>query len=492
MKRLAFLFAVMAVPAFAQHEHGSGVAASAGPTHASPYAEGLYLLHNFEYDRAAAAFRRAQTADPNNVMAFWGEAMTYNHPLWAFQDPDRARTVLARLGPTPAARRAKARSGREAAWLGAAEALYGDGDKLARDRAYHAQMIALYEANPNDIDALTFAALATLGLASQGRDTAIYMRAAAMLEEAFSAHPDHPGLLHYLIHSYDDPAHAPLGLRAARRYAQVAPDAGHAQHMVSHIYLALGDWRSVEATNVQAIKVVNAQRTASGKPTTSCGHYNEWLAYALDQQGKDSQKLIDECRDQAMEEVTKGDDKSVLGAERSAFNSWAMIAVRHGVDTGRWPEFDAIPPGEGNLAGRFELAYGRLIASRNSPSAAAAALENLRRYRDHINAAMSRERPDDHEGAAWLDRAVAQGEAIATLAKGDKEHGLALLIAAADAEAKLPQPFGPPILAKPSQELLGDEYRAMKRNVEAGDAYRRTLAMMPGRQGSLLGLKKLR
>jgi hypothetical protein len=318
------------------------------------------------------------------------------------------------------------------------------------------------------------------------------MRAAAMLEEAFPAHPDHPGLLHYLIHSYDDPAHAPLGLRAARRYAEIAPDAGHAQHMVSHIYLALGDWKAVEATNVQAMKVVNAQRGATGKPPSWCGHYNEWLAYALDQQGKDSQPLIDKCRVQAMEELAKADSKSVLGAERSLFNNWATIAVRHGVDTGHWPDFNAVPAGDGNLLGRFELAYGRLIAARNNAEVATAALAELRRYRERIVALMPIERPDDHERGAWLDRAVAQGEAVAALARGDREGGMTLLAAAAVAEAALPQPFGPPVLAKPSAELMGDEFRSLGRMKEAADAYRRSLAMMPKRQLSIAGLDKLR
>jgi hypothetical protein len=492
MKRLAFLLALMAAAAPAQHQHDSASAAVAGPSHASAYAEGLYLLHNFEYDRAAEAFRRAQAADPGNVMAYWGEAMTYNHPLWAYQDRDKALAVLARLGPTPEARAAKARNRREAAWLAAVEALYGNGDKLARDRAYHAEMMALFEADPADIEARSFAALATLGLANTGRDIPTYMRAAALLEEGFPTHPDHPGVLHYLIHSYDDPAHAPLGLRAARRYALVAPDAGHAQHMVSHIYLALGDWKAVEQTNVQAIKVVNAQRAAGGRPAARCGHYNEWLAYALDQQGKDSQELVDRCRSEAMAELAGSKVATVLGPERSQFNSWATIAVRHGVDTGRWPAFDAIPAGEGQLFGRFDLAYGRLIASRRDPVAAAAALADLRRYRERIVEALPRERPDDHESAAWLDRAVAQAEAITKLAQGDRDQGMKLLAAAADAEAALPQPFGPPILAKPSAELLGDELLAMERKAEAADAYRRALLMMPGRQLSLAGLEKLR
>ena len=492
MQRIAYLLALIAVPASAQHVHEPESATAAGPTHASAYAEGLYLLHNFEYDRAAAAFRRAQAADPQNVMAFWGEAMTYNHPLWAFQDAARAREVLARLGPTPDARLKRARNDKEAAWLGAVDALYGGGDKLDRDRAYHDQMMALHETDPDDIDVRSFAALATLGLANQGRDTALYMRAAAMLEEGFAANPDHPGLLHYLIHSYDDPAHAPLGLRAARRYASVAPDAGHAQHMVSHIYLALGDWKSVEATNVQAVKVVNAQRAAGGKPAMWCGHYNEWLAYALDQQGKASQPLIDRCQSQAMEELAKGSDRTVLGAKRSLFNNWAAIAVRHGVDTGRWPDFDAIPSGEGNLVGRFGLAYGQLIAARQNPEQAAAALLRLREYRDRIRQAMPVESPDDHESAAWLDRAVDQGVAVVALARGDRDEGLKLLLASAEAESALPQPFGPPILAKPSAELLGDEYLAMERKDEAASAYRRALATMPGRQLSLSALGKLR
>ena len=239
---IALALACSSVPAWAQHESHDGVAAQAPPNGANPYARGLYLLHNFEYGTAAAAFRDAQKADPDNVMAYWGEAMTYNHPLWAEQDRTAARAVLARLGPDPSARRSKSRSSKEAGWLDAVEALYGSGGKVERDAAYHLRMKALFEADPSDIDARTFYALATLGLASEGRDTALYMKSAALLEEALPSYPDHPGLLHYMIHSYDDPVHAPLGERAAARYAKVAPDAGHAQHMISHIYLALGRW----------------------------------------------------------------------------------------------------------------------------------------------------------------------------------------------------------------------------------------------------------
>lgn len=478
----------LSAPAIAQHEHvdssaGSGVAS---PGQASAQARGLYLLHNFEYGRAAAAFREAQAADPGNVMAYWGEAMTYNHPLWAEQDAAAARAALAKLAPSAQARRAKARTPREGQWLDAVEALYGDGSKVERDAAYHRRMATLFEADPADIDARAFYALSTLGLAHGGRDIALYMKGAALLEDVFPQYPDHPGVLHYLIHSYDDPAHASLGVRAARRYAAVAPDAGHAQHMISHIFLALGDWPAVERTNVQANKVVSAQRAAEGKPASSCGHYSEWLAYSLLQQGKDATPLVDRCRAQAVAEATS-QAETVIGSGRGAANSWSDMAVRVGVETERWPAPIAWPVGHYQLA-QFNLGYARLLAARRDPQAVAAALATMRAARDRIVAALPSEMPDEESLPRWLERAIAQGDALTVLAAGDRVRGLALLKAAAEAEAALPVEFGPPALAKPGIELYADELLAAGRRAEAAAAYRTALAAMPGRRLSQAGL----
>ena len=501
MRTVGLLGAAMlaaASPGFAQH-HASGTSPPGmrvGEVHLvndgnaaaqAPFQRGLALLHDFEYSSAAEAFREAQGADPGFVMAYWGEAMSHNHPLWAEQDAPAARGVLARLGPTPEARAAKSRSRREGQWLAAVEALYGPGSKIERDRAYADRMQALFDSDPNDIDARAFRALSIMGLAHEGRDIGLYMQAAALLEEAFPAHPDHPGVVHYLIHAYDDPAHAPLGERAARRYAAIAPDAGHAQHMVSHIYLALGRWDEVEQANVNAMRVVNAMRAKSAAPPAHCGHYVEWRAYALLQKGEDASALIDACRADGMAELAAGTDISVLGAGRSDLTSWSDMAVRQGLETGRWPAAVALPAGRYEFV-RFNLGYARLLAARRQPADVASALAAMKQSRAAIASALPTERPDEQEVLPWVDRVIAQAEAVVELANGKRAEGIALLRAAASAEAALPIPFGPPILHKPSAELLGEELLAAGQKAEAATAFRAALAAAPGRRRSALGL----
>ena len=237
---------------------------SGSPAAQASFLAGLAQLHNFEYASAAELFRTAQQIDVGFALAYWGEAMTYNHAVWMEQDLGAARRVLDRLGPTSEARVAKGATARERGYLQAIEQLYGAGTKPARDIAYAAAMAEMHRSYPDDPDAAAFYALALLGTAHNGRDLAISMRAAAILEPVFHDHPDHPGAAHYLIHCYDDPIHAPLGLRAARVYATIAPSAGHAQHMTSHIFLALGMWDEVVAANEAGVRVVDQARVARG------------------------------------------------------------------------------------------------------------------------------------------------------------------------------------------------------------------------------------
>ena len=469
-----------AAPALAQpHEHGGSIAAEQiAPGQA--YARGLHLLHNFEYERAQAAFDQARAADPANVMAVWGQAMTFNHPLWMAVDVDAGRAALARLGANPAERRAKATTDKQSMWLDAVEALYGGPTKIARDQAYNRAMEAMFARYPDDADVRSFTALSIMGLAHNGREIPLYMRAAAMLEEAYPTNLAHPGVLHYLIHAYDDPDHAPLGLRAAQRYAAVAPDAGHAMHMTSHIYLALGQWPDVARANVLAMAIVNGQRASGGKPATACGHYAEWLVYAQLQQGQDPAAMVESCRRQVERAAAAGDGPTT----GNSFGSWSDMASRMAVDYGRAPAALAIPGGEFPLA-RFWTAYAAMIA--DGPQQAAAR-RTLAASGAPLIAVLAKNQPDDTSSPRWVERAMAQGEALSALADGRNEEGLKLLRSAADAERGLPVEFGPPALPKPSTELLADHLLKLGRKAEAATAYRAALAAAPGRRRALAGL----
>jgi tetratricopeptide (TPR) repeat protein len=456
---------------------------SGAPAAQEPFLRGLALLHNFEYPRAADAFREAQAADPGFALAYWGEAMTHNHPIWMEQDRDAARAVLARLGPDRAARLARARAGRERDYLEAVEILYGEGTKEERDRLYSEHMRALAARYPADVDAHAFHALSLLGLAHGGRDVHLYMQAAAVLESFFPSHPRHPGVLHYLIHSYDDPTHAPLGLRAARLYGDVAPDAPHARHMTSHIFLALGMWDEVIEANRIADAEVDRLRAAAGRGPASCGHYTEWLVYALHQRGRHSEAAASTraCLAQVRRTVAA---PPVAGAPQPA-PSWADMAVRGAIETGE--ALPAEPWIEGQPAARFTAAYADLLTA----GADQARIRRARALLAELDRSLA---PSDDQPYQARRRAIvlAQAEATELLRAGRTDDGLAALRRAAETERTMPAEFGPPLVEKPSFELLGDELLRLGRRAEAAAAYEAALALAPGRRLSLRGLAAAR
>ena len=189
------------------------------------------------YGDAAEAFLKAQEADENFAMAYWGEAMTKNHPLWSEQDFDEGRAILSRLAPSQEERLAKAPTELEKDFLMAVELLYGDGTKIERDDAYAQHMGKLFNKYTDNHEIAAFYALSLLGSVEAGRDYEVYGKGAKIAQSILDENPRHPGALHYLIHSYDDPDHAPLAIEAANNYSKVAPDAGHALHML-HISIS--------------------------------------------------------------------------------------------------------------------------------------------------------------------------------------------------------------------------------------------------------------
>jgi tetratricopeptide (TPR) repeat protein len=460
----------------------------------SEFLRGLAQLHNFEYADAAVHFRRAEEIDPGFAMAYWGEAMTKNHGVWHEQELPAAREVLSRLGPTPEARAAKAPTGREKQYLATLEILYGDGTKNERDQKYETAMARLHQQYPDDVDATAFYALSILGSAEQGRDFATYMRAAAVLEEVFPQHPRHPGVVHYLIHCYDDPIHAPLGLRPARIYAQIAPDAGHAQHMTSHIFLALGMWDEVVKANEAAIAVVGQQRAAAGKTPHFCGHYPYWLEYGYMQQGRvsDARRILEGCREEAQGQPATVVTKSVTTADpdTSAIGSYAAMRANFLVDSELWKDDVAqwaMPAGDYPWA-QLTLDYTAALAAYKT--------SNLVASRE----ALVRMETDAKQATAWLDqrkldepaernRSIMLLEQVrALLGSSSPQDTIGALQSVAAKEDALPLEFGPPDIYKPTDEILGELYLQLNRPADARKAFEADLARAPGRRLGVRGL----
>ncbi len=432
---------------------------SGSPAAQADFLTGLAQLHNFQYRQAAEAFQRAESRDSNFAMAYWGEAMTYNHPVWQQQDLPAARAALAKLGATPEARATKAGTPREKAYLHAVEILYGEGDKNDRDRRYALAMEQLHATYPDDIDATCFYALALLGTSHAGRDVPTYMRAAALMEEAFEQHPQHPGAAHYLIHSVDDSVHAPLGLRAANAYSKIAPDSPHALHMTSHIFLALGMWDDVVAANEAALGIVKQKMQARNQAASpvGCGHPITWLAYGYLQQGRfaDARRLVENCG----EEVRKNRPERATGADlldydTTSAGSFTYGAVRYGrTDTAVEAVKRANDSGE-----RFIAAAVAAGVPAESPMRRVPIIE-----RDQLNG-------------------------LLLLRRGKAATGLALLVKAAAAEKDIPMEFGPPSLDKPANELLGEVLLEYGRARDGRAAFEAAQVLAPGRGQSLIGL----
>ena len=251
------------------------------------FMKGMLLLHSFEYVDAADAFQEVMKIDSDFVMAYWGEAMTKNHPLWQEQDYDIGNEILNDLAPTPEERIAKATTDLEKDFIGGINILYGPGNKSTRDSLYAEHMKSLYNKYPGHDEVASFYSLSLNGWGSTTLDKETFKKAAAIANEVLERNPNHPGALHYVIHAYDDPAFAPLALETANKYAVVAPDAGHALHMPTHTYLALGLWDKVVSSNIVSWKAEQARKERKKLDNNALAyHAYHWLQFGQLQLGE--------------------------------------------------------------------------------------------------------------------------------------------------------------------------------------------------------------
>lgn len=445
---------------------------TSGPAEAQRHFErGVLFLHAFDYRQARAQFVAAREVAPTFAMAYWGEAMTYNEPVWFAQDRDQARAALQRLPARPS-------TPRERAYLAAVETLYGEGSKEHRDFEYATAMRRLSEAYPDDNEAAAFHALALLGTAHGGRDYRTYMRAAAIAEAVLEKQPAHPGALHYAIHAYDDPVHAPLGLRAARVYATVAPASAHAQHMPSHIFVAMGMWEEAAQSNEAAWLASQDSRAVEA------GGYHAlwWLQYAYLQQGRfaDARRVLQKMEERAAATPTP----------LARFHVVQMRAM-YSVETGEThpARLDTsgldLPARAAQLfaAGRDALNGGRRQEAENLLGA----LQNLPRSPAASDSVHGHHDPGQLETVSIMEHQLA---ALLMMAGGKSGEAIELMKQAVAAEDKMPYEFGPPVPPKPAHELLGEMLLNLGRPDLARVQFELALLRTPKRALSLLGLAR--
>ncbi|MGK7371575.1 MAG: tetratricopeptide repeat protein, partial [Candidatus Halalkalibacterium sp. M3_1C_030] len=354
------------------------------------------------------------------------------------------------------------------------EVLYGNTPesegktKEERDDLYMEAMKELHKTYPNDHEATAFYGLSILGTAHEGRDYKIYMQAAAELFEVWNENRQHPGAAHYLIHSFDDPIHAPLGLPMAKVYSEIAPAAAHAQHMTSHIFLALGMWDDVVDANFVARNVQTDRQKELGEETTVCGHYPWWLQYGYLQEGEiaEAEQVLNTCSERVEQ-----------GAEAREKWHFAVMRGHQIIDAENWTGADTWTADydtdtQGSLNYFYTSALAAIMRGNDST-----ARQNLRKMM---------ELPESAERNIQSD----QIKSLLLVDEGNPEEGLQLLKDAVSAELELPVDFGPPTIVKPSLELLGDVLLKMEKYGEAVEAYEKQLERTPKRRLSLLGKEK--
>src|SRR6185437_11699574 len=291
-----------------------------------------------------------------------------------------------------------------------------------------------------------FYALSLMGLSQGVRNVPTYLHAAAIAESVYARNPRHPGAAHYWIHALDDPEHAAAALPAARALSKIAPDADHAQHMTSHIFMALGMWPDVVRANENAMRVVDAALAAHGRGPRFCGHYNFWLEYGYLELSRvdDARALMERC-------------------QRQAEAAWTAAK-----------------------AGQYD--------PDNSPMASAGiALAAFEEDRARLSRTITAEREPDPNDAEYLKRLGVLDLELQALTqfrgqRADATAALTLLQRATALEDSMAYAFGPPNVDKPSHELYGEVLLSMKRYAAAKHEFQMALGRAPGRELARHGL----
>jgi hypothetical protein len=443
-----------------------------------PFQRGVALLHSFWYEEAEKEFIDIAKDDPNCAMAHWGIAMSIWHQLWNKPEGE----VLARgISECKAAETGKARvTAREAGFIDAICAFYSHSDTMdydARARAYSAAMKKVYEANPDDHEAAAFYALSLL--ASEPHEDATFANrkeAAAILEKLFAIEPNHPGVAHYLIHTYDKPQLAQLGIPAARRYAAVAPAAPHALHMPSHIFARVGLWQDDINSNIASIAATRKMAAMGMGGEGHQFHAMDFLFYAYMQSGResDARALMDEVN-----KMPQMHDMYGIGFDPHLATE-ADFAALYPLEMRDWATAAAITPMV--VPNTAEDSFGYWAKAVGSGH-----LHQTEEVRNDVKAieAIHQKFVDakKRDFAEGTEKDLKQAQAWLAFSEGKYDDAVAILRPMAEKEESLgDEPQG-----IPSREMIADMLLEAKRPQQALVEYQADLKFSPGRFNGVYG-----
>ncbi|MFN2510033.1 MAG: hypothetical protein ABR568_01165 [Pyrinomonadaceae bacterium] len=500
--RALALMTALTTSAFAQNSQLGAVEfqTSGSEKAQAHFLRGLAALHSFWYEEALEAFRESTRIEPDFMMGYWGEAMAHNHPLWSEQDTAAAREVIKKISETPKL------TSRERAYLNAIKVLYGEGDKRARDTAYSAAMEKVYRDFANDLDAAAFYSLSLLGLVrSEEKSYRLQARAGAIALDVYQKNPNHPGAAHYVIHAFDDPEHAILALPAARRYAGIAPEAHHARHMPSHIFLQLGMWPEAASSNEAAWEASDSWMKRKNLSSSVRDYHSlHWLLYVYLQQGR--YRKAEELLTLMKKTMSESSYENKL---RPGYyeNNYANMAAAYIVETERWNLASTLFPApaatpHGSAASPAPVAHGGhggdQPVSSDGPATVRASNRSQRLpvlVHGLANAlggsAISEDSGSKSATAARDTESKTIGElqiaAVAASVKQNHERAAELMKQAIKLEEEMGAPSGPPGLIKPGHELFGELLLRASKPEAAAEQFKVSLQRQPNRARSLLG-----
>ena len=479
----ALLASAFATAAWSQRLGHVHFETSCTPQAQEKFDRGLAMVHSFFYPDSVQAFTDAAAADPQCAIAYWGIAISHRpNPMIL---PLTTTVLKNGLEAVEKGKAVGAKTERERDWLLAIEPYYKDYDKVdqtTRGLAYEKAMEALMQKYPDDPEAAIFYALALNETALHSDKTyANQLKAGALLEKVEAKLPDHPGVLHYLIHTYDYPTLAQRGLDAANRYAEVAPAAQHAQHMPSHTYSMLGMWTESVASNTKSRAIAQAQAARLWPGATHPGepHHLDFMEYALLQMGQEGQAR--QLRDDS-NAITK------LGFEfLGSYTGLAAVPARFALERQAWSEAAALEP-RGSKFPQAEAIthFARAMGSARSGDLTAA-------ERDVDNLKVIRASLENASQSYWASQVEIQmlaASAWIAQAKGEKETALKLMRAAAELEDDSEKHIAMENRLYPMRELLGDLLLEQQQPELALTEYETSLVSTPNRLRGLYGAAK--